>query len=147
MVALALDIGDTRIGIAASDRSARLANPVAVVATQEVLQGARSFRRILEDYEPDILVCGLPKTLSGDEGPQAAHVRELASHIQQLTQLPLVFVDERLSSREAKRLLSSQGCSEKQMRGKIDMIAASLFLQVWLDAQNREDTHEHGAKV
>lgn len=48
--------------------------------------------------------------------------------------LPLEFADERLSSSEAKRILRAQGLKEKQMRGKIDMIAASLFLQAWLDS-------------
>ena len=47
--------------------------------------------------------------------------------------LPLDFADERLSSREAKRILREEGLNEKQMRGKVDMIAASLFLQAWLD--------------
>lgn len=55
--------------------------------------------------------------------------------------LPLEFEDERLSSQEAKRILREQGLNEKQMRGKIDMIAASLFLQTWLDRKNEEVSH------
>ena len=51
------------------------------------------------------------------------------------------FEDERLSSQEAKRILREQGLNEKQMRGKIDMIAASLFLQTWLDRKNEEVSH------
>ena len=45
------------------------------------------------------------------------------------------FTDERLSSKEAKRILREEGLNEKQMRGKVDMVAASLFLQAWLDAR------------
>ena len=56
-------------------------------------------------------------------------------------ELPLEFEDERLSSQEAKRILREQGLNEKQMRGKIDMIAASLFLQTWLDRKNEEVQH------
>lgn len=56
-------------------------------------------------------------------------------------ELPLEFEDERLSSQEAKRILREQGLNEKQMRGKIDMIAASLFLQTWLDRNNEEVQH------
>ena len=56
-------------------------------------------------------------------------------------ELPLEFEDERLSSQEAKRILREQGLNEKQMRGKIDMIAASLFLQTWLDRKNEEVSH------
>ena len=133
MVAIALDIGQTRIGIAASDRSGRVAMPVKVMPADEVISFSRGFRLLLEDYEPDVLVCGLPQTLSGEEGPQAERVRAIAMDIAKRAGLPLDFADERLSSREAKRILREEGLNEKQMRGKVDMIAASLFLQAWLD--------------
>ena len=135
MRVLALDIGEVRIGIAASDASGTVASPVTVLPAQEVLSGARSFRYVLEDYEPDVLVCGLPKTLSGEDGPQAARIKEQAEHIAASCGLPLQFADERLSSREAKRILREEGLSERAMRGKVDMVAASLFLQAWLDAR------------
>ncbi|WP_028264097.1 Holliday junction resolvase RuvX [Atopobium fossor] len=138
MRALALDIGEVRIGIAVSDATGTVASPVKVLPSQEVLLGARSFRYILEDYEPDILVCGRPKTMTGEDGPQAQCVMDQAQQIAKQCGLPLEFVDERLSSSEAKRILREQGLSEKDMRGKIDMIAASLFLQSWLDAQSVE---------
>lgn len=134
MRALALDIGEVRIGIASSDVSGTVASPVAVLPAQEVLSGARTWRRVLEDYEPDVLVCGLPSTMGGDEGPQAARVRKVAEKISSSCGVPLEFADERLSSVEAKRILRAQGLSEKRMRGKVDMVAASLFLQAWLDA-------------
>ena len=137
MRALALDIGETRIGIAASDASGRVAMPVKVLPAAEVLGLARSFRLVLEDYEPDVLVCGRPLTLAGEEGPQAARVMEQARELAERCGLPLEFADERLSSAEAKRILRAQGLSEKAMRGKVDMVAASLFLQSWLDARQR----------
>ena len=65
MVALALDIGGTRTGIAVSDRTGRVAMPLKVLPACEVEGMARSFRMILEDHEPDVLVCGLPQTMSG----------------------------------------------------------------------------------
>lgn len=133
MVALALDIGEVRVGIAVSDASGSIAMPVKVLPAQEVLSCARPFRLILEDYEPDVLVCGLPQTLAGEEGPQAERVRAAAETIARAAGLPLEFTDERLSSREAKRILREQGLSERSMRGKVDMVAASLFLQAWLD--------------
>ena len=139
MVALALDIGQTRIGIAASDRTGRVAMPVKVLPADEVLAHARSFRTVLEDYEPDVLVGGRAQTLAGEDGPQAERVAAQARSIAERCALPLEFVDERLSSSEAKRILREQGLSERQMRGKVDMIAASLFLQAWLDARTRKD--------
>lgn len=135
MRALALDIGEVRIGIAASDASGTIAVPVKVLPAAEVLGGARSFRYVLEDYEPDVLVCGRPRTLSGEDGPQAERVMAQARQIAEACGLPLEFEDERLSSQEAKRTLREEGYNEKSMRGRVDMVAASLFLQTWLDAQ------------
>lgn len=135
MRALALDIGEVRVGIAVSDASGTVASPVCVLPAQEVLSNARSFRRVLEDYEPDLLVCGRPRTLAGEDGPQATRIREQAERIAAACDLPLEFADERLSSREAKRILREEGLSERSMRGKVDMVAASLFLQSWLDAR------------
>ncbi|MDO4291423.1 MAG: Holliday junction resolvase RuvX [Eggerthellaceae bacterium] len=130
---LALDIGEVRVGVAVSDPGMRVATPVCVLPTPEVLSNAKPFRRVIEDWEPEMLVCGLPLTLSGEEGPQAARIRAAAAQISAACDIPCVFADERLSSSEAKRSLRESGLSERQMRGKIDMIAASLFLQAWLD--------------
>lgn len=139
MRVLALDIGEVRIGVAASDASGRVASPVKVLPAAEVLSCAKTFRRILEDYEPEVLVCGRPQTMSGEDGPQAERVMAQARSIAKACDLPLEFADERLSSSEAKRILREQGLNEKQMRGKVDMIAASLFLQAWLDSRGSGD--------
>lgn len=134
---MALDIGRVRVGIAISDPSERVASAVCVLPAAEVLAHASSFRRVLEDWEPELLICGRPLTLSGELGPQA---EEAVTHAQQIAEncgLPLEFVDERLSSKEAKRILHEEGLSERAMRGKVDMVAASLFLQTWLDSRKQ----------
>ena len=109
MRVMALDIGEVRVGVAVSDPGERVASPV----------------------------CGLPRTLAGEEGPQAARIRKVAAAISAACGIPHVFADERLSSAEAKRSLREKGLSEREMRGKVDMIAASLFLQSWLDERAR----------
>lgn len=135
---MALDIGEVRVGIAISDPSERVASPVTVLPSAEVKSCAKSFMRVLEDWEPELLVSGLPYTLSGEEGPQAARIRAFAAEVSKRTGIPVEFSDERLSSTEAKRSLREKGMSEREMRGKIDMIAASIFLQSWLDARANE---------
>ena len=136
MRVLALDIGQVRTGIAVCDPSERVASPVCVLPTAEVVACAAPFRRVLEDWEPELLLCGLPLTLSGEEGPQAQRIREAAAAIGAADQLPWEFSDERLTSSEAKRVLREKGYTEKSMRGKVDMVAASLFLQAWLDSRS-----------
>lgn len=132
---LALDIGEVRVGIAVCDPGERIASPVCVLPANEVLSNAKSFRRVLEDWEPELLVCGMPYTLSGEEGPQAERIRKAADAISRACGIPHEFADERLSSTEAKRSLREKGLTEREMRGKVDMIAASVFLQAWLDAR------------
>lgn len=136
---LALDIGEVRVGVAVCDPGERVASPVCVLPAAEVLACAKSFRRVLEDWEPELLLCGLPYTLSGEEGPQAQRIRAAADAISAECGIPHEFADERLSSSEAKRSLREKGLNEKQMRGKVDMIAASMFLQAWLDARRHSD--------
>lgn len=135
MRVLSLDIGQTRIGVAVSDPLGKVATPVCVIPAKEVFTQARSWKRLLEDWEPDLLLCGLPYTLSGERGPQAQRIDTQAHQIAAAAHLPLEFVDERLSSSEAKRILREQGLTERDMRGKIDMIASSVFLQAWLDSR------------
>lgn len=130
---MALDIGEVRVGVAISDPNERVASPICVLPTNEVLSNAKPFRMTLEDWEPELLLCGLPYTMAGEEGPQAERIRKAAAQISAACGIPHEFTDERLSSREAKRILREKGNDERAMRGKIDMIAASLFLQSWLD--------------
>ncbi|WP_080799592.1 Holliday junction resolvase RuvX [Arabiibacter massiliensis] len=136
---MALDIGETRVGVAVSDPGERVASPVCVLPAADVLAGAKPFKRVLEDWEPELLLCGLPYTMAGEEGPQAARIRAVAERIGHACDLPVQFADERLSSQEAKRSLREKGLGEREMRGKIDMIAASLFLQAWLDARRERE--------
>ena len=139
MRVLALDIGEVRVGVAVCDPGERVASPVCVLPAAEVLSCAKTFRRVLEDWEPELLLCGLPYTLSGEEGPQAQRIRAAVDRISAACGIPHEFTDERLSSAEAKRSLREKGLSEKQMRGKVDMIAASVFLQAWLDARRQSE--------
>lgn len=132
---MALDIGEVRCGIAISDPRESIATPVCVLPTAEVRSQAASFRRVLEDWEPELIVSGLPLSMDGKRGRQADAIRAIAQEISARTGLPLEFSDKRLSSSEAKRAMRAQGMSEREMRGKVDMIAASLFLQSWLDAR------------
>lgn len=135
MRVLALDIGEKRVGLAFGDTASGIAVPLCVLPTNEVVAHAATFRRVVEDHEPDLLLAGRPLTMAGESGKQAQHVTELAQGVAERCSLPLDFADERLSSSEAKRILREQGMSEKTMRGKIDCVAASLFLQAWLESR------------
>ena len=142
MRVMGLDIGEKRIGLAVADTSTGIAMPLCVMQAQDVTGNSRAWRMVIQDNEPELLVCGLPKTLSGTRGKQAARVHDLALRIGHDCGLPVEFSDERLSSAEAKRHLRAQGLSERDMRGKVDSVAASLFLETWMRKNERRETEE-----
>ena len=129
MNVLALDIGDARVGIAFGSDASQIATPLKVLSLDDIMNKSKDFKLILDDYMPEKFVVGLPKSLSGEENDQANHVKDIADEISLLYGLPIEYVDERLSSSEAKAILREQGLSEKEMRGKVDSVAASIFLE------------------
>ncbi len=142
MRVLAMDIGERRVGLAFADTAHAIAMPLPVMTTEEVRSLARPFRNVVEDHEPELLLSGLPLTMAGERGKQAERVVAFAQAVAEGLDIPLEFVDERLSSSQAKRIMHEQGMTEKQMRGKLDSVAASLFLQSWLDGRISQSTED-----
>lgn len=142
MRVLGLDIGDKRTGIAVSDAEGRMAMPLVVVETKDALSSGAVLGRIIEDYEVELVVVGLPLTLEGEEGPQARHVRALADRMARFLRVPVEYTDERLSSAEASRRMRELGATDRSMRGSVDKVAASVFLQTYLDGRARTSETE-----
>ena len=130
---LGFDIGEARIGVAVSDPSGRVATPLSVLDARALARDSTPLRRLIEDYEPGELVVGLPFTLAGDEGPQAAVVRATVRRLLTPLGIPVAYHDERLSSTEAERAMAAAGADARARRGSVDMVAASLLLQSYLD--------------
>lgn len=142
---LAFDIGERRIGVAVSDPSGRVATPLVVLDARELARDASPLRRLIDDYEPESLVVGLPLTMSGEAGPQAEAVRATVRRLIEPLGVPVVYHDERLSSAEAERAMAAAGADSRARRGSVDMVAASLLLQSHLDAEREpgaEGEHE-----
>ncbi len=135
MRVLGLDIGSRRIGVAVSDPDGRVATPLKVLDARALAGDMRPLQRIVDDYEVDLLVAGLPLTLAGEEGPQATDVRERAEELARALRLPLELWDERLSTAEAMRSMSASGVSAKDSKTAVDMVAAALILQGFLDSR------------
>lgn len=133
MRVLGLDIGEKRIGVAISDPDGRVATPLVVIDSAAAQKGGAELSRIISDYEVGLVVVGLPLTLEGEQGPQARRVLTIAQRVTGGFGLPVVYVDERLSSTEAKRRMQESGRTERDMRGSVDMVAAALFLKAYLD--------------
>ena len=135
MRTLALDIGDVRVGVAVSDPSGSIASPLVVLETARMKRSTSEIVSLIDEYEVERIVVGLPTTLAGEEGPQARHVRALAESLLAGVNVPVTFADERLSSTEATRRMRESGLTEREMRGSIDKVAAAIFLQTVLDGE------------
>ncbi|MDP2401044.1 MAG: Holliday junction resolvase RuvX, partial [Actinomycetota bacterium] len=142
MRVLGLDIGERRVGVAVSDARAHVATPLTVL-DGPLSADIAALRRLVDDYEVETLVVGLPLSMNGQEGPQAVRVRHEADGLARLLPVSVVYYDERLSSAEANRLMAEAGASSRKRRGSVDMVAAAIVLQSYLDAnRDTEDGEE-----
>jgi len=131
---LALDIGEVRTGLALSDSMQRHASALQVLDTKRLCLSNKELQEIINDYEIACILVGLPLDSEGNEGSQARRVRNLAQRILEgIADVPLIFFDERMSSKEATAQAHDRGLSTKDMRGKLDAFAAAVFLQSYLD--------------
>lgn len=133
-VRLALDVGDARIGVASCDPGGILATPVRTEA-----RDAGSISRLValaQELKPVEVVVGIPRSLSGDEGPSAAGVRAFATELaRSVRPVPVRLVDERLTTVDAHRALRDSGLDTRRHRSQVDQVAAVMILQTALDQE------------
>jgi len=133
-VRIGVDVGDVRIGVARSDPSGLIATPVETVPRGP--GDLARLRDIAAEEEAVEVVVGLPRSLSGGEGPAAAKVRAFADDlVAALTPLPVRLCDERLSTVTAEAVLRGQGKKGQKRRAVVDQAAAVVILQNALDTE------------
>ena len=135
-VRLGIDVGSVRVGVAASDPSGLLASPVMTLRRDlEALTDLASIAGLVADLAAAEVIVGLPRSMSGKEGPAAAAARDYARQIaDRVAPVAVRLVDERLSTVSATRALGESGVRGLQRRAVIDQQAAVTFLQAALDA-------------
>ena len=135
--ALGLDIGLKRVGIAGCDGTGLIATGITTMVRSSFDRDVAYLKKIVSERRVQILVAGLPYSLSGELGAQARQVQKYATRIATALDLPLEYVDERLTSVEAEELMKAEGISLSQNKGSIDRKAAALILQQWLDERRQ----------
>ena len=145
---LALDIGDRRIGVAISDESQMLARPLTTIARTSKRKDFESIAKLIAAHGVERLIVGLPRTLRGDEGAQAARVRRYAEALSAAIGAPIAFQDERYTSLEAgerlgrklqtpnfklQRLKGARSGGRRSAAQRVDAAAAAIILQDYLD--------------
>jgi putative Holliday junction resolvase len=133
---LALDVGSRRLGLAVSDPTGTVATPLETLQRRDPVQDASAIGRLAAEHDATVVVAGLPISLSGREGPAARSVRAYLDQLRELLpELAFELADERLSTVTAERALVAGGVRRRARRDLVDQVAASVFLQAWLDAR------------
>lgn len=130
---LGLDLGDRTIGVAVSDRTGTTATPLETIRRRKFTLDADSLLRIAAAREAGGILLGLPRNMDGSEGPRCQSTRAFARNLSRLSDLPIGFWDERLSTVAAERALLEADTSRKRRAEVIDHVAAGYILQGALD--------------
>ena len=133
---LGLDIGTRRIGVALSDGSEMIASPLTMIEAHPRDKAIKAIAELVEEHGVGKLVIGLPLELSGDAGRAVRRTRRFVTKLQKSIDLPVEEWDERMSSVAAERALLEGDVSRAGRKEKIDMVAAAIILQNYLDAQS-----------
>lgn len=133
--ALGLDLGQKRVGVAVSDSAGALAMPIEVLdRLGDRTREHRAIAELVEEWDVEIVVVGLPYNMDGTAGSQARRYAAEAKALGDTLDVPVVLYDERLTTVTAEWSLMEQNVNAQHRRHIIDKVAASVMLQSWLDA-------------
>ncbi|MBI1494492.1 Holliday junction resolvase RuvX [Halocynthiibacter styelae] len=130
---MGLDLGTKTIGLAVSDRLLTISSPLETIKRKKFGIDAAKLLEIAGAKEIGGFILGLPLNMDGTEGPRCQATRAFARNLMGLTDLPIGFQDERLSTVEAERVLIAADTSRKRRSEVIDYVAAGVILQQALD--------------
>jgi putative holliday junction resolvase len=129
VAALGLDVGGKRIGVAGCDGLGLLATGITTIWRSSFQEDVARLAEIIAERNVEVLVIGLPYKI----GSQAKQVQKFARRISAALELPIEYVDERLTSYAAEQMMIEANISVSQNKATIDRIAAAVILQQWLD--------------
>lgn len=135
---LGLDYGSKTVGVALSDATCLIAQPLETIERKQENKLRQTYARIealVVEHDVDKIVLGLPKMMNNTEGPRVQATREFAENLEWRTGLPIIFEDERLTTVEANRILEATGVCVSGRKEHIDKMAAAIILQSYLDRE------------
>jgi len=130
---LALDHGTKRIGVAVSDETKTIAQPLEYILTEPFAAFLERLKKIIVEKEIEFILIGQPRNMDGSYGPAALKVEAFAGVLKTALTVPLKMWDERLTSTMANKALIQGGVRRDQRKEKVDKMAAAILLQSYLD--------------
>ncbi len=137
---LAIDYGDKNFGIALSDKKGIIASPLTVLRitkNRNIDHLLNEIRDIIKHYNVKRIVVGKPQIFQDSYKQSAYKVEKFVIKLKEIVNIPIIFQDESYSTTQAQNMLTSLGQSTKKSRNKIDMISATVFLQDFLNSENK----------
>lgn len=132
---LGIDPGEKRIGVAISDPLAITAQGLPTILSKSSSEAVLEICKITREYKVEKIVIGLPLNMDGTEGEQAKLAYQLGAQLEDLLDVPIIFRDERLTSRQAEAVLLDADVRREKRKEHIDKLSAQIILQSYLDEQ------------
>jgi putative Holliday junction resolvase len=130
---LALDHGTKRIGVAVSDETKTIAQPLEYIPAEPYADFLERLKKLLVEKEVELILIGMPRNMNGTYGPAAEKVNAFVSALKTAVTLPIKLWDERLTSTIANRILIQGNVRRGERKEKVDKMAAAILLQSYLD--------------
>jgi putative Holliday junction resolvase len=130
---LALDHGTKRIGVAVSDETKTIAQPLEFIPAEPFADFLARLRQLIREKEVEMILVGLPRNMDGSYGPAAEKVQTFVAALKDAVVVPVKTLDERLTSAQANRVLIQGGVRRNKRKEKVDKMAAAILLQSYLD--------------
>ncbi len=136
---MGLDVGSKTVGVAVSDLLGWTAQGIETISINEDKEeyGFDRLKELVETYDVERFVVGLPKNMDGSIGPRAELSIEYGEKLEELFSLPVTYLDERLTTMQVNRMLIEGNTSRKKRKKVVDKLAAVIILQNYLDQQAR----------
>src|SRR3954466_11162993 len=135
MRVLAIDHGSKRMGIALSDETATIAQPLEFIPAEPFNDFLARLKQLIVEKQVDQILVGMPRNMDGSYGSAALKVQEFVAVLKETTAVPIKTWDERLTSAQANRMLIQADVSRKDRKTKVDKAAAAILLQSFLDSR------------
>lgn len=131
---LSFDFGEKRIGVAVGETMLKLAHPLTTIHAEENAIKFAQIATLIQEWQPQLLIVGLPMYLDGEAHALTQLAKKFAQRLEGRFNLPVMMMDERLSSAEAAQSLRDSGVYGREQKAMIDQVAAQTILQSYFDS-------------
>ncbi len=133
MIIISVDLGKARTGLAISDKTGFLASPLCMIEEKSPTKVLEKVAQKVLEHKAELVVVGLPKNMDGSEGESAKNARDFAQKLSEMSGVKTVMQDERGTTITAHSYLSERDVKGKKRKAQVDIVAASIILQDYLD--------------